>query len=132
MCNFCHIKGNNPNSINHSDYDCQDRRNLNSKHYDPINDNEGIVNKARQYREQYERTTYHMDKVARTDIIARNELIKKGIISRNESRPFNSEYAINSVVGLKQPIAIVQMGPGHHLVMPIGRIGVINPRINFF
>ena len=27
MCNFCHTYGMNPNSIPHSDYDCQDERN---------------------------------------------------------------------------------------------------------
>jgi hypothetical protein len=34
MCNFCHIEGNNPNSIQHLDIDCFDKRNHNSRNFD--------------------------------------------------------------------------------------------------
>ncbi len=134
MCNFCHIQGNNRNSIQHFDIDCFDKRNPNSRNFDPttLSFQEQLqlatTNSIQQLRLEEERQLQQQ--------MQRQRHLEEERQQQQQMQRHNHSLVHvvhpHPYLGIGQPVAIVNMGNGQGMVIPIGRIGIMNPRFRHF
>lgn len=125
MCNFCHIQGNNRNSIQHFDIDCFDKRNPNSRNFDPT---------TLSFQEQLQLATTNSIQLEEE---RQRQLEEQRQRQLEEQRQRQNQTLVHVVhphpyLGVGQPVAIVNMGNGQGMVIPIGRFGIMNPRFRRF
>ncbi len=114
MCNFCHIQGNNINSIQHLDINCFDKRNPNSRNFDPT---------TLSFQEQTQlATTWSLRQMEK-------ERQRQQHQHQHQQRNHSLIHVIHPYVGIRQPVAIINMGNGQGIVIPFG---IMNPRFRRF
>jgi hypothetical protein len=143
MCNFCHIQGNNRNSIQHFDIDCFDRRNPNSKNFDPTTlsfqeqlqlatTNSIKLEEERQQLEQLQLEQIHLQQQQQQHIhLQRQQHLQQPIHLQQQRQNQTLVHIHHPYHGMRpgEPVAIVHMGNGQGMVFPIG---IMNRRYRRF
>ena len=155
MCNFCHIQGNNRNSIQHFDIDCFDRRNPNSKNFDPTTlsfqeqlqlatTNSIKLEEERQQLEQLQLEELQLEHLQQQQIHLQRQQhqqqpihlqqhihLQQPIHLQQQRQNHTLVHIHHPYHGMRpgEPVAIVHMGNGQGMVFPIG---IMNRRYRRF